>query len=184
MRLLSATRGRLRDSRTIGRYLWEDVTTVRYIIMWKKLFFICTRRFQSREGVIVLAGMKSAWKLTVYFVVVVREPPYSVKESGYAGFNFPIEIYLRNRDEPKRIKFNYDLHLQNSGPPIIKVQKEKYVFSLPNDEFKHKLLKGGGSVGVLVCEFWQLLSVLVLGCESSWNCRKDSCCWRQKGVVE
>lgn len=92
------------------------------------------------------------------FLVVVREPPYSVKESGYAGFNFPIEIYLRNRDEPKRIKFNYDLQLQNSGPPIIKVQKEKYVFSVTNDEFKHKLLKGGGLVCVLL-----LVYAIVMG---------------------
>ncbi|XP_044262135.1 protein AF-9 isoform X2 [Tribolium madens] len=78
---------------------------------------------------------------------VVKEPPYSVKESGYAGFNLPIDIYLRNNNEPKKIRFNYDLHLQQSGPPIIKVQKEKYVFNSVNDEFKMKLLKGGATIG-------------------------------------
>ncbi|KRT81064.1 hypothetical protein AMK59_5923 [Oryctes borbonicus] len=77
---------------------------------------------------------------------VVKEPPYSVKESGYAGFNLPIEIYLRNKDEPKKIKFNYDLHLQPNGPTIMNVQKEKYIFSSPNEEFKNKLLRGGGII--------------------------------------
>ncbi|GJQ72676.1 hypothetical protein Trydic_g1336 [Trypoxylus dichotomus] len=77
---------------------------------------------------------------------VVKEPPYLVKESGYAGFNLPIEIYLRNKDEPKKIKFNYDLHLQPNGPTIMNVQKEKYVFSSINDEFKNKLLRGGGII--------------------------------------
>lgn len=75
---------------------------------------------------------------------VVKEPPYSVKESGYAGFTLPIEVYLRNKDEPKKITFNYDLNLQPTGPPLIKVQKEKYVFNMPNEDFKFKLLKGGG----------------------------------------
>ncbi|RZC39666.1 YEATS and/or MIP-T3 domain containing protein [Asbolus verrucosus] len=78
---------------------------------------------------------------------VVKEPPYSVKESGYAGFNLPIDIYLRNNNEPKKIRFNYDLHLQQSGPAILKVQKEKYVFNSPTEEFKMKLLKGGGTIG-------------------------------------
>ncbi|EEZ97363.1 protein ENL [Tribolium castaneum] len=78
---------------------------------------------------------------------VVKEPPYSVKESGYAGFNFPIDIYLRNNNEPKKIRFTYDLTLQQSGPPIVKVQKEKYVFTSVSDEFKMKLLKGGATIG-------------------------------------
>lgn len=79
---------------------------------------------------------------------VVKEPPYSVKESGYAGFALPIEIHLRNKDEPKKVSFHYDLNLQQAGAPIIKVQKEKYIFNSPNDEFKMKLLKGGGSVSI------------------------------------
>ncbi|XP_018323242.1 protein ENL [Agrilus planipennis] len=77
---------------------------------------------------------------------VVKEPPYSVKESGYAGFTLPIEIYLRNKDEPKKITFNYDLTLQPTGPAICKLQKEKFVFNNPSEEFRHKLLKGGGMI--------------------------------------
>ncbi|XP_063367790.1 protein AF-9-like [Cydia amplana] len=72
---------------------------------------------------------------------VVKEPPFSVKESGYAGFMILIEIYLKNKDEPKRITFNYDLNLAHGG-----VLKDRYIFQNPNDEFRKKLLKGGGII--------------------------------------
>ncbi|KAI5651381.1 YEATS family domain-containing protein [Phthorimaea operculella] len=72
---------------------------------------------------------------------VVKEPPFSIKESGYAGFVFPIEIFLKNKDEPKRIQFTYDLSLQQSG-----VLKDRYIFQNPNDDFRKKLMKGGGLV--------------------------------------
>ncbi|XP_023021719.2 ENL/AF9-related super elongation complex transcription factor [Leptinotarsa decemlineata] len=78
---------------------------------------------------------------------VVKEPPYSLRTSGYAGFTLPIDIYLRNNQEPKKIRFNYDLGLQPAGPPIHKVQKEKYTFFNPSEEFKNKLLKGGAVPG-------------------------------------
>ncbi|CAH0588131.1 unnamed protein product [Chrysodeixis includens] len=70
---------------------------------------------------------------------VVKEPPFCVNESGYAGFIFPIEIYLKNKDEPKKIKFTYDFTLQQSG-----FLKDRYIFQNPNEEFRKKLLKGGG----------------------------------------
>lgn len=69
----------------------------------------------------------------------MKEPPFSIKESGYAGFIFPIEIYLKNKDEPKKIKFTYDFTLQQSG-----FLKDRYIFQNPNEDFKKKLLKGGG----------------------------------------
>ncbi|XP_025424727.1 protein AF-9-like, partial [Sipha flava] len=75
---------------------------------------------------------------------VVKEPPYVVKESGYAGFPLPIEIYVRNKEEPRKIKFNYELVLQDRGsPPISRVIREVYVFS-PSEDFRRKLIKGGG----------------------------------------
>ncbi|KAM3965419.1 LOW QUALITY PROTEIN: uncharacterized protein ACR2FA_000253 [Aphomia sociella] len=70
---------------------------------------------------------------------VVKEPPFSLKESGYAGFIFPIEIYLKNKDEPKKIQFSYDFSLQQSG-----FLKDRYIFQNPNEDFRKKLLKGGG----------------------------------------
>lgn len=69
----------------------------------------------------------------------MKEPPFSVKESGYAGFIFPIEIYVKNKDEPKKIKFTYDFTLQQSG-----ILKDRYVFQNPNEDFRKKLLRGGG----------------------------------------
>ncbi|XP_014368727.2 protein AF-9 [Papilio machaon] len=72
---------------------------------------------------------------------VVKEPPFSISESGYAGFIFPIEIYLKNKDEPKKITFSYDFTLQRTGS-----LKDRFIFQNPNDDFKKKLLKGGGIV--------------------------------------
>lgn len=77
---------------------------------------------------------------------MIKEPPYSVRESGYAGFNLPIDIYFRNNEEPKKVRFNYDLNLQTTGPTICKVQKEKYVFNNPTEEVRHKLVKAGGYI--------------------------------------
>lgn len=74
---------------------------------------------------------------------VVKEPPYVVKESGYAGFEIPIYVYLKNKDEPKKFHFSYDLNLQPSGPAINKVVLHNENIPNPNDEFRKKLLKGG-----------------------------------------
>ena len=52
-----------------------------------------------------------------------------------------IDIYFKNRDEPKKVTFSYDLDL---AP--IKSQKEEYVFTNPTDEFRRKCLKGGGVI--------------------------------------
>jgi len=71
--------------------------------------------------------------------VVVKDPPYSVKESGYAGFNLPIDICFRTDDEPKKVRFNYDLDLQP-----VKVQREKYVFRNPDEDLRRRLICGGG----------------------------------------
>lgn len=52
---------------------------------------------------------------------VLKEPPYVVKEQGYAGFILPIEIYFKNKsDEPKKKAFSYDLDLTS-----YKVQREE-----------------------------------------------------------
>lgn len=74
---------------------------------------------------------------------VLKEPPFVVKESGYAGFIIPIEIYLKNKDEPKKIHIQYDLILQPSGPPINNAIRHSELIRNPSDEFKKKLLKGG-----------------------------------------
>lgn len=75
---------------------------------------------------------------------VVKEPPYQVSESGYAGFIMPIEVYFKNKEEPKKVKFEYDLYLRLEGPPVNHVRYEKLTFQNPVDDFRRKLLKAGG----------------------------------------
>ena len=74
---------------------------------------------------------------------VLKEPPFVVKESGYAGFILLIEIHLKNKDEPKKFQISYDLHLQQSGPPINNAIRHTEIIRNPSDEFRKKLLKGG-----------------------------------------
>ncbi|XP_049938127.1 protein AF-9 isoform X3 [Schistocerca serialis cubense] len=78
---------------------------------------------------------------------VVKEPPFTVKESGYAGFTLPIEIYFKTTEEPKKFRYEYDLHLQPAGPPIHKVLTHPFTFPNPGEELRRRLIKGGG-VGV------------------------------------
>lgn len=88
---------------------------------------------------------------------VLKEPPFIVKESGYAGFIIPIEIYLKNKDEPKKFQISYDLHLQQSGPPINKIIRHVEVFRNPSDDFRKKLLKGGAVSIIFYLNFCRLL---------------------------
>ncbi|KAL6261746.1 hypothetical protein P5V15_006836 [Pogonomyrmex californicus] len=77
---------------------------------------------------------------------VLKEPPFMVEESGYAGFIMPIEIYLKNKDEPKKFQISYDLQLQKTGPTINKVIRHVEVIRNPSDDFRKKLLKGGAVI--------------------------------------
>ncbi|XP_003386748.1 PREDICTED: protein AF-9-like [Amphimedon queenslandica] len=78
---------------------------------------------------------------------VIKEPPYQVSESGYGSFNLPIEVYFRNKDEPKKVRFEYDLLLPNlNDPPINQIRSECLTFQNPSEEFKSKLLKAGGVI--------------------------------------
>lgn len=75
---------------------------------------------------------------------VVKDAPYQVCESGYAGFVLPVELYFKNKEEPKKIRFDYDLFLQGFGaPPVYNSRCEKLTFQNPTEEFKEKLLKAG-----------------------------------------
>lgn len=69
---------------------------------------------------------------------VIKEPPYTVKEAGYAGFELTIDICFKNREEPKKVIFAYDLDLQP-----YKIQSNEFIVDAPTDEFKRKCLKGG-----------------------------------------
>ena len=76
---------------------------------------------------------------------MLKEPPYQVSESGYAGFNLPIDIYFKNKEEPRKIHFKYDLFLHNEGcPPVNHIRCEKLTFQNPTEDFRRKLIKAGG----------------------------------------
>ena len=68
-------------------------------------------------------------------------------ESGYGSFLLPIEIHFKNKEEPKKVRFEYDLFLQLVGnPPVNNSRIEALTFRNPVEDFKKKLLKGGGVV--------------------------------------
>ncbi|XP_018615155.1 protein AF-9 isoform X2 [Scleropages formosus] len=76
---------------------------------------------------------------------VCKDPPYKVEESGYAGFILPIEVYFKNKEEPKKVRFDYDLFLHLEGhPPVNHLRCEKLTFNNPTEEFRRKLLRAGG----------------------------------------
>ena len=74
---------------------------------------------------------------------VVKEPPYQVSESGYASFELPVEVYFKNKEEPKKISFDYDLYLRLDDA-VSHSRREKLTFQNPSNDFKKKLLKAGG----------------------------------------
>ncbi|KAG7235465.1 hypothetical protein INR49_002696 [Caranx melampygus] len=79
------------------------------------------------------------------FKPLCKDPPYKVEESGYAGFILPIEVYFKNKEEPKKVRFDYDLFLHLEGhPPVNHLRCEKLTFNNPTEEFRRKLLKAGG----------------------------------------
>ncbi|XP_074795839.1 protein ENL isoform X1 [Natator depressus] len=76
---------------------------------------------------------------------VCKEPPYKVEESGYAGFIMPIEVHFKNKEEPKKVCFTYDLFLNLEGnPPVNHLRCEKLTFNNPTKDFRRKLIKAGG----------------------------------------
>ncbi|KAF7695633.1 hypothetical protein HF521_007356 [Silurus meridionalis] len=78
---------------------------------------------------------------------VCKEPPYKVEESGYAGFLMPIEVYFKNKEEPKKVLFNYDLFLNLEGnPPVNHLRCEKLTFNNPTRDFRKKLVRAGGII--------------------------------------
>ena len=81
---------------------------------------------------------------------MIKEPPYEVSESGYAGFELPVEICFKNKEEPKKITFEYDLFLRTDST-CSNSRREKLTFQNPNEDFKRKLLKAGGVSSPALC---------------------------------
>lgn len=64
------------------------------------------------------------------------------------------------QEEPKKVRFDYDLFLHLEGhPPVNHLRCEKLTFNNPTEEFRRKLLKAGG-VGVMEAARLLLKSLL------------------------
>lgn len=50
-----------------------------------------------------------------------------------------IDIYFKNRDEPKKVTYEYDLDL---AP--VKIQSNEFIIHQPSEDFRRKCIKGGG----------------------------------------
>lgn len=76
---------------------------------------------------------------------VVKEPPYLLKESGYAGFLIPIHVYLKTgKNEPKRFfEILYDLELQPAGPPRSCLRNHVEDLTDLTDDLRKRLIRGG-----------------------------------------
>ncbi|KAG8190706.1 hypothetical protein JTE90_004209 [Oedothorax gibbosus] len=66
-----------------------------------------------------------------------------VAESGYDGFILNLDVYFHSKEEPKKVKFSYDLYLR-VGQPVSNLRLEKLTFQNPSDDFRKKLLSSGG----------------------------------------
>lgn len=111
----------------------------------EKVVFYLHKDFQKpKRGLLNHLHFLYNYLMLFYNLTVVKEAPYTVKESGYGCFSLPIEVYFKNKDEPRKVKFDYDLFLQSEGPPISHVRYEKITFKNPSEDFRIKLIKGGG----------------------------------------
>jgi len=76
---------------------------------------------------------------------VVKEPPFSVAETGYDSFTMPIDVYFKSSAEPKKIRFHYDLYVKVRST-FSNIRLEKMTFKNPAVELRQRLLKAGGVV--------------------------------------
>lgn len=54
-------------------------------------------------------------------------------------------VIFHPQEEPKKVRFDYDLFLHLEGhPPVNHLRCEKLTFNNPTEEFRRKLLKAGG----------------------------------------
>lgn len=74
---------------------------------------------------------------SVYVVFV-----FNLVSSGARCFYL---VIFNPQEEPKKVRFDYDLFLHLEGhPPVNHLRCEKLTFNNPTEEFRRKLLKAGG----------------------------------------
>jgi len=82
----------------------------------------------------------------VSMCAVIKNPPYEVSESGYGSFECRIDIYFRNKGDPRKLTFMHDLALtlDRTSDPVVVARCEKLTFRSPSEEFAKRLLQAGG----------------------------------------
>lgn len=78
-------------------------------------------------------------------LTVLTEPPYQVRETGYAGFDIPIEVHFKNKDKPNSLKLVHDLVLLTDKPNQTS-RIEKVTFINPSKDFEKCLVKSGAQL--------------------------------------
>ena len=103
--------------------------------------------------------MYNYWWLRV-MCVVIKSPPYEVTECGYGSFECRIDVYFRNKGDPRKLTFMHDLvlTLDKTPDPVVAARYEKLTFRSPSEEFAQRLLRAGG-VSSLFCYLLTLLIV-------------------------
>lgn len=80
------------------------------------------------------------------FILVIKAPPYCVKESGYGSFNILIEIYFNGTDEIYTLDYYLELQPLVGPKSFSRLRKVIITFSNPNPELRKVLLSGGGNI--------------------------------------
>ena len=95
------------------------------------------------------------------FFTALKEPPFTVKESGYAGFNIVVEFVFKgldDKDKVKRTRVDYDLflipNLEDLSARNKSTLKQKnshtcrkiITISHKDPKFIKSLIKGGGNL--------------------------------------
>lgn len=77
----------------------------------------------------------------------MKVPPYEVQESGFGSFDMVVDVYFRNKDEPRMVRYTYDLILPSPEQKAIHAPRhEMLTFQNPPLEFCQKLILAGGVI--------------------------------------
>ena len=77
----------------------------------------------------------------------MKIPPFEVQESGFGSFDMVIDVYFRNKDEPRMVRYTYDLILPSPEQQTLHAPRhEMLTFQNPPLEFCQKLVLAGGTI--------------------------------------
>ena len=95
--------------------------------------------------IILKLTLKKNFKIFKTFPVI-KSPPYSIKESGYGQFEFPIQIYFNGTDEVYKVDYYLELQATTDKKTFCKLRRETLTFYNPKPELRKILIESGGIV--------------------------------------